>query len=95
MNKKQSNKFNSYLAVKGVLDKHRKIYTSFPMLNQTVEEFFALINEVGMRREMDNTGETAAKHVAKNQLASLASRLAASGRTWPIYTCTLGNSGKP
>lgn len=82
MNKKQSNRFNAFMAIKGVLNKHPTIITSLPMLNQTVDEFFALINEineVGIRREKDTTGETAAKRVAKNRLASLASRLAASG----------------
>jgi hypothetical protein len=85
MNKKQSNKLNAYMSVKGVLDKHGKKYSSVPMLAQTVGEFFVLldeIKEVGVWTEMDTTGETSAKLVAKDKLASLASRLAASGMAY-------------
>ena len=85
MNKKQSNKFNAYLSVKGVLDKHRKIYSSVPMLTQTVGEFFNFldeIKEVSTWTEMDTTGETSAKLVAKDKLALLASGLASSGMAY-------------
>jgi len=68
MNKKQSNKLNAYVRVVGVLDKNRKICNSMPMLAQTVGEFGSLvqeIKEVGAWMEMDTTGETAPKGLAK------------------------------
>jgi len=43
MNKKQSNKPNAYLAVKGILKKNRKICTTVPMLDRVVDEFFNLL----------------------------------------------------
>lgn len=73
------------MSVKGVMDKHGKIYNSVPMLAQTVGEYYVLleeIKEVGAWTEMDTTGETSAKIVAKAKLASLASRLAASGMVY-------------
>jgi hypothetical protein len=82
MNKKQSNKLNAYVSVLGVLNKNRRICNSIPMLAQTVGEFGSLvqeIKEVGAWMEMDTTGETAAKGLAKEQLARLASGLAAAG----------------
>lgn len=85
MKKKQSNKLNSYLSVKGVLDKHRKLVSSIPILEQTAAEFFDAVDEirkVGTRTAMDTTGETSAKLAAKEELARLASGLAASGMAY-------------
>ena len=82
MNKKQSNKLYTYVSVMGVLEKNRKICNSIPMLAQTVGEFGNLVKEikdVGAWRERDTTGETSAKSLAKEQLARLASGLAAAG----------------
>lgn len=73
------------MSVKGVLDKHGKKCSNVQMLAQTVGEFFVLleeIKEVGVWTEMDTTGETSAKIVAKDKLASLANRLAASGMVY-------------
>jgi len=82
MNKRQSNKLNSYQSVKGVLEDNRNIYESVGIINQSVESFFSMVNEIdtiATRTEMDTTGETSAKIVAKEKLATLASSLAASG----------------
>lgn len=85
MNKKQSNKLNSYQSVKGVLEDNEKIYTSVPIIQQTVVSFFSIIHEltqIATNTEMDTTGETSAKIVAKDKLATLASSLAASGAVY-------------
>ena len=85
MNKKQSNKFNAYLSIQGVLQKYRNICNSIPILDQTADDFSALleeIKEVAARVEMDTTGETEAKVKAKHELATLASRLAGSGMAY-------------
>lgn len=85
MKKKYSNKFNAYQSVSGVLRKHRKVCSSVPVLAQTVDEFCSLfeeIKEVGAKTMSDTTGETAAKRVAKEELALLASELAASGMAY-------------
>ena len=82
MNKRQSNKLNSYQSIKGVLEDNRPIYEPVPIINQSVESFFKVVDEVdaiATRTEMDTTGETSAKIVAKEKLATTASSLAASG----------------
>lgn len=89
MKKKYSNKFNAYQSVSGVLRKHRKVCSSVPVLAQTVDEFCGLfeeIKEVGAKTTSDTTGETAAKKVAKEELALLASELAASGMAYAFDT---------
>lgn len=89
MKKKYSNKFNAYQSVSGVLRKHRKVCSSVPVLAQTVDEFSGLleeIKEVGAKTTSDTTGETAAKRVAKEELALLASELAASGMAYAFDT---------
>jgi hypothetical protein len=85
MNKRQSNKLNSYQSVKGVLQDNRPIYESVSIINQSVENFFQIVDEIdtiGTRTEMDTTGETSAKIVAKEKLANAASSLAASGSVY-------------
>ena len=66
-----------------------KSQSSVPVLAQTVDEFCGLfeeIKEVGARIALDTTGETAAKRVAKEELALLASELAASGMAYAFDT---------
>jgi len=85
MNKRQSNKLNSYQSVKGVLDDNRNLYEGVPIINQSVESFFNIVNEIdeiSTKTEMDTTGETSAKMVAKEKLAILASSLAASASVY-------------
>jgi len=85
MNKRQSNKFNSYQSVQGVLEDNQNIYEGVPIINQSVESFLSVVNEIDQilaRTEMDTTGETSAKDVAKEKLATLATSLAASGSVY-------------
>ncbi len=85
MNKRQSNKHNSYQSVKGVLEDNRSIYQDVEIINESVDSFFDIVNEIGeiaTKTEMDTTGETSAKIVAKEKLAALASSLAASGSVY-------------
>ena len=82
MNKRQSNKLNSYQSVQGVLEDNQPIYEPVPIINQSVESFFRIVDEIdgiATKTEMDTTGETSAKIVAKEKLATVASSLAASG----------------
>lgn len=81
MNKDLSNKLNSYAAVKGVLADNLDIYKQITLMNQSVEEFYQAVNEIDQaaaRTTADTTGETAAKKLAKEKLATLACALAAS-----------------
>ena len=81
MNKRQSNKLNSYQSVKGVLENNKAIYEPIPIISQSVENFLDVVNEIdeiATKTEMDTTGETSAKIVAKEKLATVASSLAAS-----------------
>ena len=85
MNKRQSNKMNAYQAIEGVLERHRKTWSIIPALVKCVEEFSTLVHEidtVSTRRELDTTGETAAKNAARKDLARLASKLAACGMAY-------------
>lgn len=81
MNKRQSNKLNSYQSVKGVLADNRNIYEPVAIINKSVDNFFNIvkeIDEIATKTEMDTTGETSAKIVAKEKLSNMASALAAS-----------------
>ena len=81
MNKKQSNKLNSYYAVRGVLEDNRGIIEPLALMGQAVEEFYLKLNEidaVASRTKKDTGGVTAAKKLAKEKLARLASSLAAA-----------------
>lgn len=85
MNKNQSNKLNSYQSVKGVLEDNRNLYEPIAIINQSVGSFFDVVNEIdkiATKSEIDTTGETSAKIVAKEKLASLSSALAASGMVY-------------
>ncbi len=89
MKKKYSNKYNAYQSVQGVLHKHRKVCASVPVLAQAVDEFYDLVEKtiaVATRAGMDTTGETSAKNLAKENLARLASELAASGMAYAFDT---------
>ena len=46
MNKRQNNKLNSYQSVKGVLEDNRPIYESVNIINQSVDSFFKVVDEV-------------------------------------------------
>lgn len=85
MNKNQSNKLNSFQSVKGVLEDNTSLYEPIPIIDGSVKGFFGIvdqIDEIATKTEMDTTGETSAKIVAKEKLASLASSLAASGMVY-------------
>lgn len=89
MDKYQSNKLNSYKSVKGVLDEYRNLYENEATLSRSVRDFFDMLGEIGRiatRTKMDTTGETAAKKLAKEKLARLASTLAASGAAYAFET---------
>lgn len=81
MNKDLSNKFNSYTAIKGVLAHNLGIYEEITLMSQSVEEFYQKVDEINVvaaRTKADTSGETAAKRLAKEKLAVLATSLAAS-----------------
>jgi len=81
MKKELSNKLNSYKAVIGVLDKNIGIYEQIALMNQSVKEFYQKVDEiekVAAETKADATGQTAAKNLAKEKMAALASALAAS-----------------
>jgi len=81
MNKKQSNKLNSYSAIKGVLEDNRGIIEPVALMAHAVEEFYKKVSEidaVASRTKKGTRGATAAKIVAKKKLAKLASTLAAA-----------------
>lgn len=85
MNKRQSNKMNSYRDISGVLERHRKTWSIIPALVNCIEEFSSLVDEIGAvasRRASDTTGETAAKNMARKDLARHASKLAACGMAY-------------
>lgn len=89
MDKYQSNKLNSYKSVKGVLDDYRDLYENEAVLNRSVKDFYKMLSEIGRvatRTIMDTTGETAAKKLAKEKMARLASTLAASGTAYAFET---------
>ena len=89
MNKRQSNKLNSYQGVKGVLENNRNIFQSIDIINQSVDNFFDVVNQIvdiATLVELDTTGETSAKIEAKNKLANLASGLAATGAVYAFET---------
>jgi len=90
MNKRQSNKLSSYLRVKGVLEDNKTIYEPITIINQSVEEFQDIVNEIieiAVRTEMDTTGKTSAKIIAKEKLATVASTLATSAAVY-AYECS-------
>lgn len=81
MKKDLSNKLNSYAAVKGVLAHNLGIYEQITLMSHSVEDFYQKVDEIGAvaaRTKADTTGETAAKKLAKEKLAALATALAAS-----------------
>ena len=81
MKKELSNKLNSYKAVMGVLDQNIGIYEQISLMNQSVKEFYQKVDEinaVAAETKADATGQTAAKNLAKEKMAALASALAAS-----------------
>jgi hypothetical protein len=89
MKKELSNKLNSYTAVRGVLEENLHIYGHIALMNQSVEEFYRKVDEinaVAVGTKEDGTGQTAAKELAKEKLAALASALAASASIYAYDT---------
>ena len=85
MNKKQSNKMNSYQSVKGVLENNQNIYQPIDIINRSVDNFFEVVEQIvviATQVELDTTGETSAKIEAKQKLANMASGLAATGAVY-------------
>ena len=71
MSKRQSNKLNSY----------QNTYEGVTNIHQSVESFFNNVNEfdeITTKTELDATGETSAKIVVKEKLATLASSLSSA-----------------
>lgn len=92
MEKRKSNKYNSYKAVCGVLKENRSLYSTIDLISQTVGEFNAKLDEINKvitRTELDTTGETAAKKLAKEKLARFASELAASASVYAVETANI------
>jgi len=68
-----------------VLEDNLNIYQDVTIINQSVESFFNIVDEIdniSTRTELDTTGETSAKIVAKEKLATMASSLAASASVY-------------
>ena len=89
MNKRQSNKLNSYQSVKGVLEDNLNIYEGVTIINQSVLSFFNIVDEIdaiSTNTELDTTGETSAKILFKEKPATLASSLAASASVYAFET---------
>ena len=85
MNKRQSNKLYSYQSTQGVLEDNRNIYEPVVIIKESVDSFFKIVDEIGeiaTNTEMDTTGETSVKIVAKEKLANLANSLAASASVY-------------
>lgn len=85
MNKKQSNKLNSYQSVAGVLENNQNIYQPIDIINRSVDNFFEVVEQIvviATQVELDTTGETSAKIEAKQKLANMASGLAATGAVY-------------
>jgi len=85
MNKKHSNKLNSYQSVKGVLENNQNIYQPIDIINRSVDNFFEVVEQIvviATQVELDTTGETSAKIEAKQKLANMASGLAATGAVY-------------
>lgn len=58
MNKRQSNKLNSYQSIKGVLEANQNIYASETIINQSVQSFFNIVTEIediATKTELDTT----------------------------------------
>ena len=75
------------MKVKGVLEAHPGVFESSPMAGRAVEEFSAALEEikaVAVRAGSDTTGETAAKKLAKERMAYVASALAACGAVFAV-----------
>ena len=92
MEKHQSNKLNSYKSVKGVLDDYQDPNVNEAAIRRSVKDFYMMLGEidrVGTRTIKDTTGETAAKKLAKEKMARLASTMASSGKA---YGCPDGRS---
>lgn len=82
MNKKQSNKLYTFQGVQGVLETNRGLYESIEIINRSVDEFIAIVEELNAiagRAGQDTTGETSVKVEEKKKLSTLTSALAASG----------------
>ena len=68
-----------------MLEDNLNIYQDVTIINQSVESFFNIVDEIdniSTRTELDTTGETSAKIVAKEKLATMASSLAASASVY-------------
>jgi len=87
MKKYFSNKYNAYVAVRGVLDQNGAILEESEMISQAVKEFSKAVDDimdVAVQAGADTTGETSAKKLAKEKLAYAASSLAASGAVYAV-----------
>ena len=85
MNKRHSNKLNSYQSVTGVLENNQNIYQSIDIINQSVTNFFDVVDQIvdiATQVELDTTGETSAKIEVKQKLSNMASGLAATGAVY-------------
>ncbi|TAJ15199.1 hypothetical protein DMA11_01985 [Marinilabiliaceae bacterium JC017] len=81
MNKKQSNKLDAYMNVKGVLNANRSITEPYPILIRVIDDFFALvanIKAISTDTTVDTSGVTEQKSAIKERLAVHTSELAAS-----------------
>ena len=97
MNKEQSNKLNSYYAVRGVLEDNRGIIEPLALMGQAVEEFYRKVSEidaVASRTKKGTGGASAAKKLAKEKLARLASSLAKTDTSTPSFMIGMGGRGR-
>lgn len=89
MNKRQSNKVNSFYKVKGVLMKKDSLFRDVPVYVEPLERFLAMMDEieqVAKRRELDTSGETKRKNEIKIALTDKMVSLASSATLYAYLT---------
>lgn len=81
MNNSQQNKLSMYESVAKVLDENKSVWQSLKALNEAVQEFTALLDNLrdkGVQRVKNTTGVTLGKNSKKELMAKKAAQLAAS-----------------
>lgn len=82
MQKRMTNKMNSYERTQGVLEEHRSLYDQVPVYKNAVDSFnsvVASIQSTGSVAGRDTTGKTERKEEIKEELANFALGMSAAG----------------
>ena len=81
MQKRMTNKMNSYERIQGVLAEHTSLFESVPVYKDAVDSFntaIASIESAGSAAERDTTGKTVRKEQLKEDLANFAVALSSA-----------------